>query len=190
MSSETIRKSLFKAMNNGNIRFFNAELKRMGLNHVEVHKFPDDSKEGLDNPKKYTLMQYASKNGLADMVLALLNFGVDPNVADENNESCPVLLAAEYGHFHILQLLKDCSTGRNDRKPHQRMHRIHTKTNLAFEHNEIDMTEMSFKCSADFRVMKKETKETVLHLVLKRSVRQKLSAVCSCLIGRRFHARG
>ena len=170
MSSETIRKSLFKAMNNGNIHFFNAELKRMGLNHVEVHKFPDDSKEGFDNPKKYTLMQYASKNGLADMVLALLNFGVDPNVADESNESCPVLLAAEYGHFHILQLLKDCSTGRNDKKPHQRMHRIHTKTNLAFEHNEIDMTEMSFKCSADFRVTKQATKETVLHLVLKRAV--------------------
>ena len=143
ISSDTVRRALFKSMNNGNVQFFNAELKRIGLELVEESTFPDDS-EDSDSESQYTLMQYAAKKGLADMVLALLNFGVDPNIADRKNWACPVLLAAEHGHYHVLQLLKDCGQDRNSKKPHQRFHRIHTKTNLAFEHNEIDLQKAGF----------------------------------------------
>ena len=155
MSSETVKKSLLNSMNTGNVRFFNAEIKRIGLHQIEDYNVLDECEKCHDNSKKYTLMQYAAKKGLADMILALLNFGVDPNQVAEFNDQSPVLLAAEFGHYHILQIFKDCSLNRNSKKSHQRFQRLWTATNLAFENNGIDMSELSVKSSTDFRVVKK-----------------------------------
>ena len=170
MSSETVKTSLLNSMNAGNVQFFNAEIKRIGLHQIEDYNVCDVSEDCDENSKKFTLMQYAAKKGLADMILALLNFGVDPNAVAEFNDQSPVLLAAEFGHYHVLQIFKDCSLNRNSKKPHQRFHRLLTATNLAFENNGMDMSEISVKSSTDFRVVKKASEETVLHLVLKRTV--------------------
>ena len=139
-------------MKNGNIQIFSEELKRMGTDLVQNQMFQDDSAEQyIDREQKYTLLQYAVKNGLAEIVLALLKFGVDPNISDEANETRPVLLAAEYGHYHILQIFKDYTKTKSER-PRSGLPRQSTKLDLACQNIGMELSDLSFTCSVDFSV--------------------------------------
>ena len=142
----------------------------MGLDLVQNKMFQDDSEEQyIDREKKYTLLQYAVKSGLAEMVLALLKFGVDPNISDEENEPRPVLLAAEYGHYHILQIFKDYTKTKSEKRRSD-LPRQSTKLDLACQKVGMELSDLSFTCSVDFSVFKQKTKETVLHLIFRRPV--------------------
>ena len=92
-----------------------------------------------------TILQKAAQLGLAGFVSVLLSSGVNPNITTEENASRPVLLAAARGHHETLQCFID---------HHQR---------LAGRAN-----------STNFAVWTRDTKETVLHLILKKSQKKAL----------------
>ena len=50
------------------------------------------SRDGKCHEKNedYTLLQYAAKMGLEDIILVLLKLGVDPNISDKKTKAYPV----------------------------------------------------------------------------------------------------
>ena len=92
-----------------------------------------------------TTLQKAAQLGLPGFVSVLLNSGVNPNITTEENANRAVLLAAARGHHETLQCFID---------HHQRLGGRGNSTNLA--------------------VWTRDTKETVLHLILKKSQKKAL----------------
>ena len=97
-----------------------------------------------------TTLQKAAQMGLHKFVTILLNFGVNPNITTEENAGRPVLLAALRGHHETIQCFID---------HHQKLKGRANSTNFA--------------------VWTRDTKETILHLILKKSQKKALLGVGS-----------
>ena len=97
-----------------------------------------------------TTLQKAAQLGLQSFVSVLLDCGVNPNITTEENASRPVLLAAVRGHHEtVLAFIEH----------HQK---------LAGRGN-----------STNFAVWTRDTKETILHLILKKSQKKALMGLGS-----------
>jgi len=92
--------------------------------------------------KGSTCLQKASEMGLHHFVQNLLNFGVNPNSVTQENPTRPVLLAAYRGHYETL----DCFVS-------------HFQRNISRQNSVL----------TNFAVWSRDTNETILHLVLKKS---------------------
>jgi len=102
--------------------------------------------------KGFTILQKASQMGLHHFVIILLNFGVNPNIVTVENATRPILLAAQRGHYETLGCFVD-----------------HFQKHLEYQNSVI----------SNFAVWSRDTKETVLHLVLKKSHKKALLGIAS-----------
>ena len=102
--------------------------------------------------KGFTTLQRASQMGLHHFVSILLNFGVNPNIVTEENSTRPMLLAAQRGHYETLGCFVD-----------------HFQKNFTRQNSVV----------TNFAVWSRDSKETVLHLVLKKSHKKALLGIGS-----------
>ena len=158
---------LFDCLKNGDIESFNSKLKEAGLEFAQNKTFLNLYGKFYGKNEDYTLMQYAAKMGLEDIILALLRLGVDPNISDKKTKAYPVLLAAEYGHHHVLEIFKYCKA---TNRPRWKSKRQSSKLSLALDRNEMEMSDVFLRHTVDFKVVKPDSIETVLHTIFKRPV--------------------
>ena len=102
--------------------------------------------------KGFTTLQKASQMGLQNFVLSLLNFGANPNSVTQENPTRPVLLAAQRGHHEVLGCFVD-----------------HFQRNISRQNSMV----------TNFAVWSRDTKETALHLVLKKSHKKAMLGIGS-----------
>ena len=160
-------RSLFDCLKNGDIETFNSNILEVGLEFAQNKTFLNLYGKCHEKNEDYTLMQYAAKMGLEDIILALLRLGVDPNIADKKTKAYPVLLAAEYGHHHVLEIFKNCKSTNHPRWISTRQP---SKFSLALDRNGMEMSEVFSNHTVDFTVVKPDSNETVLHTIFKRPV--------------------
>ena len=146
--------------------------------------------EDQGSKELYTPMQFASKNGLNDLVEGLLKFGANPNFSGEdtgyqfknkrystnqnsNNkkdntgeyDSCkkyPLLLAAEKGHHEVLKLFKYYNS---DNESISCSHIIVDE--LKTEDKKLLDNDNKLNVAVNFNVICADKNETVLHIVLR-----------------------
>ena len=160
-------RSLFDCLKNGDIETFNSNILEVGLEFAQNKTFLNLYGKCHEKNEDYTLLQYAAKMGLEDIILALLKLGVDPNISDKKTKAYPVLLAAEYGHHHVLEIFKNCKSTNHPRWTSKRQS---SKFSLALDRNGMEMSEVFSKHTVDFTVVKPDSNETVLHTIFKRPV--------------------
>ena len=140
--------------------------------------------------ENYTLMQFAAKNGKKDFVIRLLDLNINPNIPSgdvknlrkksifsrsnsngndtsrgrkENCRSTPLFLAAENGHHAILRIFKYNDPVVVGRQTCINFHDGHCSNKEVTHLHHGSKPEQK----VNFRVLNLETKETVLHLVLR-----------------------
>ena len=135
-------RSLFDCLKNGDIETFNSNILEVGLEFAQNKTFLNLYGKCHEKNEDYTLLQYAAKMGLEDIILALLRLGVDPNISDKKTKAYPVLLAAEYGHHHVLEIFKNCKATNHPRWISTRQP---SEFSLALDRNGMEMSEVFSK---------------------------------------------
>lgn len=124
-------------------------LERRDLAYFKaVLHFLDPSEVSRQSVKGFTILQRACIEGLDDYVELLLSAGVSTNWATTENNWRPVLLAASRGHYEVLEVFKRFNQKGMNRQP-----------------------------LTNFGVWTTDTRETILHLILKKSFRRNLQGI-------------
>ncbi|TRY61944.1 hypothetical protein TCAL_10560, partial [Tigriopus californicus] len=128
-------------------------LERRDLAYFKaVLHFLDPSEVSRQSVKGFTILQRACIEGLDDYVQVLLSAGVGSNLATTENNWRPVLLAAARGHYDVLEVFKRFNQKAMNRQP-----------------------------LTNFGVWTTDTRETILHLILKKSFRRNLQGISPTL---------
>eukprot|EP00095_Tigriopus_kingsejongensis_P000143 maker-scaffold188_size271682-snap-gene-1.26 protein:Tk00143 transcript:maker-scaffold188_size271682-snap-gene-1.26-mRNA-1 annotation:"transient receptor potential cation channel protein painless" len=124
-------------------------LERRDLAYFKaVLRFLEPSEVSTSGVRGFTVMQKACIEGLDDYVEVLLDAGVNSNYGTKENSWRPVLLAAARGHFDVLEVFK---------RYNQKCMKGSPQTNVG--------------------VWTRDTRETILHLILKKSFRRNLQGI-------------
>ena len=105
-------------LRSNDIKNFKKALRGFTVQSLEQTTFKND----CEITEEYNIMQYSIIYGRCDFVHALLDINVDPNVG--NGHEKPLLLAAKYGCYKILEVFMNSTGKSQSANENARQHRI------------------------------------------------------------------